>query len=647
MKKNYKITFFVFLFLVVNFIFYSFFPVIFYDKNPKNLAWRIVLYDRFWEIITDKSKENWYFKSLEKVDLKNLQIIKDIVKIEDKNFYTNFWVDFLAKIRALKDNFFGKKVSWASTITEQYLKNKYFLNSKRTYLQKIREVFLAFCFSLYFDKNEILEDYLNSSYFWNNIYWISWAIEVFFNKKTLVELNNEEIVLLISLINNPWIKSIEETNFRKYFEKIKSRLNYNFDRKIFRLEKKENIDLFPFVTKRVLEENQENQREIILKTTIDKNFSTFSKTMLNKTLDSLKLKNVTNAAIVWFNPKTMEVLIYHWSRDFYDKKIDWQVDVIKSKRQLWSTLKPFLYLQSLQKQANIDDFLIDLENQYNSFKEGKVYISENYSLKEYGLVRFRKALWNSLNNASVRLAKEIWLEKVWQFFKDYWLELNFSPEYYWYSLVLWNPSLSLENLVLSYTNLLPEFEVKNDRKLNFIYDKNFKNEILLEIDKNKFLLYEILKNPDNRDISFWVNSILNTSIFQAVKTGTSSDFRDNVIVSYNKDFVLWIWVWNNDNSSMIWVSGITWAWYLWHQIIEEAISKNIILDVDYKIPETIKKQDYCLDEKCFRKEIIYIKNDKKYSSSIIDNKYYLKDIYGKPSILELEKLSDLWFFILK
>lgn len=58
------------------------------------------------------------------------------------------------------------------------------------------------------------------------------------------------------------------------------------------------------------------------------------------------------------------------------------------------------------------------------------------------------------------------------------------------------------------------------------------------IDEDKYLLMDILKNPDNRDISFGVNSLLNTSIPQAVKTGTSSDFRDNTIVSYSPDMVL-------------------------------------------------------------------------------------------------------------
>lgn len=74
---------------------------------------------------------------------------------------------------------------------------------------------------------------------------------------------------------------------------------------------------------------------------------------------------------------------------------------------------------------------------------------------------------------------------------------------------------------------------------------------------NKFLLYDILSDSDNRDVSFGVNSILNTSIPQAVKTGTSSDFRDNLVLSYHPDFVLGAWIGNNDNSSMQGVTGIT------------------------------------------------------------------------------------------
>jgi membrane carboxypeptidase/penicillin-binding protein len=55
-------------------------------------------------------------------------------------------------------------------------------------------------------------------------------------------------------------------------------------------------------------------------------------------------------------------------------------------------MKPFLYLMALESGANPDDLLLDIESEYNSFQEGSVYISENYSLKEYGLVRLKKAL---------------------------------------------------------------------------------------------------------------------------------------------------------------------------------------------------------------------------------------------------------------
>jgi len=156
------------------------------------------------------------------------------------------------------------------------------------------------------------------------------------------------------------------------------------------------------------------------------------------------------------NPNTGEVLIYQGSKDFYAQDIDGQVDVITSLRQPGSTMKPFLYLMALQSGANPDDLIIDMESEYNSFKEGSVYISENYSLREYGLVRLKKALGNSFNNASVRLAKELGLEKVYLFYKDYGFQLPFPAEHYGYSLVLGNPSITLEQLVRSYAKLLPQ-----------------------------------------------------------------------------------------------------------------------------------------------------------------------------------------------
>jgi membrane carboxypeptidase/penicillin-binding protein PbpC len=362
---------------------------------------------------------------------------------------------------------------------------------------------------------------------------------------------------------------------------------------------------------------------------------TFAEKTLNQTLNELKSKNVTNWAIFAINPETWEILLYVWSRDFNSKEIDWQVNVLKSLRQPWSTMKPFLYLLALKEWAGVNDLLIDIENQYDSFQEDKVYISENYTLKEYWLVRLKKALWNSLNNASVRLAKELWLQKVYNFYKEYGFNLPENPEYYGYSLVLGNPSITLIDLVYSYSKLL-----------------NFN-------DSSKVLLYDILSNPDNRDISFWVNSILNTSIYQAVKTWTSSNFRDNLVVSYHPDFVLWVWIGNNDNSPMIWVTWITGAGYIWHQIIEEAIQLwyiknndiNQLRSSDWKTPSDnilnkssdIVQKPYCLDLNCFRQELNFDKANKEYFSKILSWIYDERDVFLGLVREEKEYLEVLGF----
>lgn len=619
-KKKY--IFLLIFILTVSFLSYCFFPIISY--TDKNSPGRILLFDRNWIKITDKPNKFWYKIKLKEGDFKKIEkseFVKSLIKIEDKNYYNHFWVNIFSKFRAIKDNILWKQISWASTITEQLIKNKYFLQYKRTYLQKLREATLAIYFSFIYSKNEILKKYLDSLYLWNNLYWLKTASYVYFNKENINNLTHEEITLLISLIHNPWIKNINEQSFFNYFKKVKKRLWYNFNKKIKKLNSFKSLDKFPFVTNNNIK-------------TIDSNLQEYTKEVINNTLDELKIKNVTNAAVFAIIPKSWEVLVYQWSRDFNSKEIDGQVNVIKALRQPWSTMKPFLYLQALNNWFWTESLILDIESEYNSFKQNSTYISENYSLKEYWLVRLKKALWNSFNNATVRLARELWLSKVYNFYKKYWFDLKYDFEHYWYSLVLWNPNISLENLVFSYSKLLPSSQ-----------PSSFKVKEQWNLEQNKFLLYDILSDPDNRDISFWVNSILNTSIFQAVKTWTSSDFRDNLVISYHPDLVLWVWVWNNDNSSMKWVTWITWAWYIWHQIIEKAISLGYIKDREIEIPKWIVEDYYCLDYDCFSRELIYKKEAENYFSRLKNNYYSREDIKENLSDFEKQKLSELGFEI--
>lgn len=613
------------------------YPIIFtYHNQPGH----VIIHDRNGILMTNKSNEYGYAL---KLDLdkypvpEKIPIIQDIIKIEDKRFYRHIGVDFLSKFRSIWTNISSWEISGGSTLVEQWIKNKYFIHKKRTIPQKIREGFLAFMFSVTKSKQEILENYLNTIYLGNNIYGLQTASQTYFKKIDLTTLSEEERVILITLIRTPGL-SLDDPLFQKYYQKVQKKLWYIFVPEVTYLPKHENIDYFPFVTRKALEICSGEIFEVTFFkkydckngdfiSTIDAKLWLFSREKMRNALGDLSDKNVTNAAVFALQPESHEVIIYEWSRDFYAKNIDWQVDILQSDRQPGSSIKPFLYLMALENGIQPDSLLIDTEEQYPSFQPWTTYISENYTLREYGLVRLKKALWNSLNNASVRLAKMLWLREVYNFYKSYGFKLSMPPEYYGYSLVLGNPSIKLYDMVLSYEKLIPKPNKNNS------------------IDPNKFLLYEILKNPDNRDMSFGVNSILNTSILQAVKTGTSSNFRDNTVLSYGPEMIVGIWFWNNDNSPMIGVTGITGAGNTWHQIIEEMISKWYITEKNIRQPESIQTRPYCLDINCYRQEETHQKIGTKYYSSLSQNLYDHRDIPERLSTGDIQKLRDLGFVI--
>lgn len=639
-KINRYFTFSCYLYIVLLisiFFLWIFIPIFLYDFPSPGST---IIYDRNHNLITNISDQDGYMipVNVEKYDsLYSIRIIRDLLTIEDKRFLDHLGIDLLAKIRSIYLNISLKtKIGW-STLTEQLVKNTYFPNSERNLIQKVRESILSIFFSLFFSKETILEKYINTVYFWNNIYGLQTASVTYFDKYDLWLLTDEEIVILLTLIHNPSTDFSQE-NPSQYFSTVRNRLWYNFISTISQLKKHKNYDIFPFITQKSREICSGIHYDVvffieldcekwIFRSTIDANLWQFTRNKMWENIQKLSDKNVTNAAIFWVNPQTLEVLIYEWSRGFYAKNIDWQVDVIQSPRQPGSSVKPFLYLLALKNNIAPDNLLVDINQEYSTYKPGFSYTSENYSLKEYWLVRLKESLWNSFNNSSVRLAQHLWLNQVYNFYKIHWFQLDKPPEFYWYSLVLWNASIKLYDLVMSYVELVPKPELDGN------------------INAEKFLLYDILSDPDNRDVSFWVNSILNTSILQAVKTGTSSNFRDNTVVSYSPDIVLGVWFWNNDNSPMIWVSGVSWAGKTWHAIIEYMIQRCYIQNKSIKIPELISLTEYCLDTHCLRKELNYMKKWNIFYSAIRDNIFDHRDIIDTLNAFDREKLKNLNFHI--
>ncbi|MCP4523351.1 MAG: hypothetical protein GY828_03965, partial [Candidatus Gracilibacteria bacterium] len=224
--------------------------------------------------------------------------------------------------------------------------------------------------------------------------------------------------------------------------------------------------------------------------------------------------------------------------------------------------------------------------------------------------------------------------EVYDWYTEFGFDFRYSAEHYGYSFVLGSPSVSLKELTENYSLLLPK-ETNNGGSQ---YEK--------KLNINKFLLYDILSDPDNRDISFGVHSLLNTSIPMAVKTGTSSNFRDNVVVSYHPDLIVGVWVGNNDNSSMQGVTGITGAGYIWHQVIEKSIELGYITN-QILPPDEIQEKVYCLDVKCFQKELIYMRESEQYFSALRDKHYDSQDIFIQLTEKEKNILGNMGIYMEK
>jgi len=87
-----------------------------------------------------------------------------------------------------------------------------------------------------------------------------------------------------------------------------------------------------------------------------------------------------------------------------------------------------------------------------------------------------------------------------------------------------------------------------------------------------YLITDILSDNNARAATFGFNSILQIGRPAAVKTGTTTDYRDNWTVGYTPELVTGVWVGNADNSTMINLSGVAGAGPIWHEFMRLALA---------------------------------------------------------------------------
>ena len=126
--------------------------------------------------------------------------LKSIVAIEDHRFYEHRGFDPVGILRAIKANISAKShVEGASTLSQQYARLM-FLNNEKTWSRKIQEAFLTVRLETHYNKDTILQGYINTVYFGHGIYGIQNASLYYFNKKP-IDLDLNEASMLAGVIN--------------------------------------------------------------------------------------------------------------------------------------------------------------------------------------------------------------------------------------------------------------------------------------------------------------------------------------------------------------------------------------------------------------------------------------------------------------
>jgi len=509
-------------------------------------------------------------------------LIKTTVVSEDKRFFLHKGIDPLAAFRSLVQNFLhGGVVSGGSTISQQLARN--LINSpSRNLVYKLIEAFIALNLELKLSKEEILELYFNYAPYGNQTYGVEAAAYLYLRKPAR-DLSITEAAFLAGIPQAPSFY-----NPYRYPKRIKDRqekilvslLQYGIidsneyqnglKQPVFLIPKESNF-LAPHFCEHVLVKLNKNMWQDVstVKTTLDIRLQKEIELILKNNIDRLTNANVTNAAAIVFDNRTMEVLVYVGSVDFFDPLIDGEVDGVRALRQPGSALKPFTYALALENNCTAATLIPDMPTFEKTF--GGDYMPRNYDEKYHGMVRLRTALACSYNIPAVRVCSELGPEML----LDRCLQLGFesldkSAVHYGLGLTLGNGEVTLKELTRAYSvfthygRFLTEqilFSVDTiDLGLRPRSLKIFEPEVA-------YIIMDILNDNNARSPAFGLYSPLNLPFFCAAKTGTSKDFKDNWCIGFTDKYLVGVWVGNFDGNPMHHVSGITGAGPIFRDIV--------------------------------------------------------------------------------
>ncbi len=522
--------------------------------------------------------------------------IDAFVSIEDKNFFEHDGVNYKRIGKAMLNNLKSRSLKeGASTITQQLIKNTH-LSSEKTFKRKIQEIALSKKLEKKFNKEDIMEQYLNIIYFGNNCYGIESASNYYFSKSAK-DLDIAQSAMLAGMIKSPSrycpISHSENSKKRRNLvisemqkdnkisvQDAQGALNKDLELNLNH-EKKNKLNSY---SQACIEEAKSilglPARQIALQGYKIYSYQDQEKqALLERSFDASNIDDDYAGIIIDNNRHSIVSFVGNSA-----------YSILSSKRQPGSCMKPLLvYAPALNEDVIYPSTqLLDEKTTiagYNPKNIGEVY---------RGYVSARDALSKSINIPAVKVLSYVGIDKAKSYVEN--MDINFVSEDDNYALALGGMTYgtNIVKLAGAYSTFANEGRFATPRFISYITDKN--NRIVYIHKPNE-------KQVFREDSAYLMNDMLRTCAKEgtakrlagidkdiASKTGTvgkpnSKQNLDAWNISYTRDTTCGVWIGNLDNNAISYAGG--------NQPTE--IAKSVFTEIEDK--STFKKPDSIVERK--------------------------------------------------
>ncbi len=563
-----------------------------------------------------KDYEQRHLVSIKKIPgyLKNA-----VISAEDKNFYSHFGIDIKGILRAFYLNIKHFDIrQGGSTITQQLAKN-FFLTHKRTYLRKLKELFLSLVIDLKYGKDEIFEIYLNEIYFGQkgavSINGIDEA-SVFYFGKHAKNLTLEESAVIAGLIKSP-------NYYSPYKNPVRSKkrrdfvLQAMFNNKMITKQVLDNTVKKPVITsgfKKYVRKapyfSQYLAKQLadlytvkdlkdlglFICTTLDTQVQRAAEKALVSGIKRLERKfpslkndrqNRLQGAVIVMSPKTGDILGMVGGRDYGQSQFN---RITSAKLQPGSAFKPFVYLSALDEYSPSTLISNEIEPMVI---EGRLWHPKNSYKTSKKTVSLREALSKSLNIATVNIAINTGLGKIIQTAKKFQFSttMNAYP-----SLALGAYEVKPLELARAYCPFAADGILPYPVSIRKVFDSK---GVLLQMRHMK------IKRVTTPEKAYIITSMLKSAVDVgtgkslkqkgikfpvAGKTGTTNKNNDAWFVGYTPDILALVWV-GFDKKKSTFSSGASAAMPIWADLINNI--PMYITKRDFPVPEGVCYAKVC------------------------------------------------------